>query len=282
MAASWEKQIEALYRLDPDEFVAARNELAKEARAGDRKVASLIRNLNKPTIAAWAINQVALSKPKLVAAAIATTGDLQAAQEKALGGDRAALKAATEKRRKAVAAVVDAAVGALEDIGRGGESHRDTIRNTVEAASLDGAASELLQAGRLEHEMDAPAIFGGLAAVEPASRPARARRERGARKEAPAEDLEELEREARRARAEAEDLSELAATARERAQEAGQAMREAREAVDAAEAQLKEAKRGLDRAMDAARTTSLRAAEIERRAEDAQTQAEELTAALRG
>ena len=281
MAAGWEKQIEALYRLDPDEFVAARNELAKESRAADRKVASRIRNLNKPTIAAWAINQVALSKPKLVAAAISTMGDLQAAQEKALGGDRAALKSATQKRRKAVAAVVDAAVAALEGIGRGGESHRDAIRNTVEAASLDDEASELLQAGRLEHEMDAPAVFGGLAAVEPAPPPARARRERGGRKDAPAEEVEELEREARRARAEAEDLAELAVTARVRAQEAALALREAREAVDGAEAQLKEAKRGLDRAMDAARTTSLRAAEIERRAEEAQAQAEELTAGLR-
>jgi hypothetical protein len=281
MAAGWDNKIEALYRLDPDEFVAARNELAKQARGDDRKMATAIRNLDKPTVAAWGINQVALSKPKLVSGVVATTHDLQMAQEKALGGDRAALKAATDKRRKAVGAVVDAAIAALEAIGRAGESHREAIRNTIEAASLDAAASELLQAGRIEREMDAPAIFGGLAPIEPAA-PA-ARRERGGRKTKaePAEDSEELQRDARRARAEAEDLSELAATARERAQEAGQAMREAREAVDAAEAQLKEAKRGLDRAMDAARQTSLRASEIERRAEEAQAHAEQLEAAAR-
>ena len=280
MADDLETQIAGLYRLDPEEFVAARNELAKRARAVDRKAATTIRNLTKPTIVAWAINQVALTKPKLVSAVAAATADLQAAQDKALGGDRSPLKTATEKRRKAVAAVVDAAAAALDGAGRSGEAHRDSVRNTVEAASLDDSAAQLLQAGRLEHEMDAPAIFGGTE-IETAP-PRRARRERTSSNSAvPAEDAEELEREARRARAEAEDLAELGATARERAQEAAQGLREAREAVEAAEAQLKDAKRNLDRAMDAAKTTSLRAGEIERRAEEARAQAEQLEAAAR-
>lgn len=278
MAERWEKQIGALYRLDPDEFVAARNELAKEVRGEDRKAATAIRNLAKPTIVAWAVNQVALAQPKLVASVLAATANLQAAQDKAVGGERAALKAATDKRRKAVAAVVDAAVAALSKAGRAGESHREAIRKTVEAASLEEDAGALLQAGRLEHELDAPATFGGLdgfggfagsdvEAADPAPVPQRAL------------DPEEIEREARRARAEAEDLAELAATARERAQEAAQQCRDARAAVDAAEAQLKDAKRDLERAMDAAKTTSMRAAEIERKAEDAKARAAELGAA---
>ena len=282
MAERWQEQIGALYRLDPDEFVAARNELAKEVRAEDRKAATAIRNLVKPTVAAWAINQVALSKPKAVTGVVQATVDLQAAQERALGGDRAALKAATDKRRKAVAAVVDAAVAALSAAGRAGEAHREAIRNTVEAASLDSGAAALLAAGRIEHEMDAPATFGGLDAsesVDVAPAPQRTRRERSPKQATTADDAEELEREARRARAEAEDLAELAATARERAQDAAQQCRDARLAVDAAEAQLKDAKRDLDRAMDAAKTTSMRAAEIERRAEDAKARAEELGAA---
>lgn len=279
MAERWEKQIGALYRLDPDEFVAARNELAKEVRGEDRKAATAIRNLAKPTIVAWAVNQVALAQPKLVARVLAATANLQGAQDKAVGGDRAALKAATDRRRKAVAAVVDAAVAALSEAGRAGESHREAIRNTVEAASLEEDAGALLQAGRLEHELDAPATFGGLGgfggfagsdvveAADPAPVPQRAL------------DPEEIEREARRARAEAEDLAELAATARERAQEAAQQCRDARAAVDAAETQLKDAKRDLERAMDAAKTTSMRAAEIERKAEDAKARAAELGAA---
>src|SRR3712207_7897182 len=56
------------------------------------------------------------------------------------------------KRRKAVSAVVDAAVQALQGLGRGGEQQRDAIRNTVEAASLDAEAAALFEAGRLRSE----------------------------------------------------------------------------------------------------------------------------------
>lgn len=282
MAEPWETKAEALYRLDPEDFVAARNELAKDVRAKDRKAASAIRNLAKPTVAAWAINQVALNKPKLMDAVLGATRDLRAASEQALGGDRAPLKSATDSRRKAISAVVDAAVSTLEAKGRAGESHRETIRNTVEAASLDETMAPILQAGRLDHEMDAPAIFGGLTSMpsEPSPSPRSERRARRSRAtEAPEDDPEEVLREARRARADAEDLAELAATARERAQEAAQAMREAREAVQAAEAQLKDAQRALDRAMDGAKSTSLRASEIERDAEEARVRAEQLEAA---
>ena len=281
MAEAREKQLEALYRLDPDEFVAARNELAKEIRSQDRKAATAIRNLAKPTVAAWAINQVALTKPKIVSAVIAATQDLHTAQQKAIGGDRGALKAAADKRRGAVGAVVEAAIAALEAHGRPTESHREAIRNTVEAASLDAETAAVLQSGRLEHELEAPAVFGDLGAIatEPTVRTERRTRRSGA--ETPEVDPEEIEREARRARAEAEDLAELAATARERAQEAAQRLRDAREALGSAEAALKEAQRGVDRAMDAAKTTSLRAGEIERRAEDAKAHADELEAAVR-
>lgn len=286
MAETLESQVEALYRLDPEDFVAARNELAKQVRGQDRKAASTIRNLAKPTVAAWAINQVSLNSPELVDQAIAATDDLRAAQDAAVGGDRSALRAATDKRRQAIAAVVDAAVGALDRKGRAGETHREAIRNTVEAASLDPSAAEVLRAGRLEHEMDAPATFGSLADISPDEPTSRSeRRSRRARQEAgaptaPEEDPEELQREARRARAEAEDLADLATTARERAQEAAQTLRDAREAVEEAEGRVKEAKRDLDRAMDAAKTTSMRAAEIERRAEEARRRSEQLEAAL--
>ena len=283
MADDWEARVKALYRLDPEEFVAARNELAKEIRGEDRKAASAIRNLVKPTVVAWAINQVALTKPKLVAAVLSATDDLRSAQDKAFAGDRGALKTATESRRKAIASVVDAAIGVLDAKGRTGESHREAIRNTVEAASVEPAAAEVLQEGRLEHEMDAPATFGSLeafAAEAPSPRSERRARRKADTATAPEEDPEELRREARRARAEAEDLAELAATARARAQEAAQVLKEARQAVEAAEAQVKEAKRDLDRKMEAAKTTSMRAAEVERSAEEAKARCEQLEAAL--
>lgn len=268
--AGWEERVRELYRLDPDDFVAARNELAKEVRAEDRKAASVIRNLAKPTVVAWALNQVAATDGALVEALLSSTTELRAAQQRALAGDRAALKKTSEKRRVAVAALVDAAVSGLAARGRPGEAHRDTLRNTVEAASFDAESADALREGRLERELDAPAMFGGLpdaGEVEPSSPTGR---------QARATDGEEREREARRLRAEAEDLAELAATARERAQEAAGGLRDAREAVTEAERALDAARRQLDRAMDVAKTTSLRAAEVERRAEEAALRAREL------
>lgn len=273
MAEGWERQVGDLYRLDPDDFVPARNELAKQVRNEDRRAATAIRNLSKPTLAAWALNQVAHTSPELVAAVLASTDELSSAQQRALAGDRGPLKAAAETRRKAIASATDAAVAALEGAGRAGEAHREALRNTLEAASLDTVARGLLEGGRLEHEMDPPAIFAGFPPEPDPTVP-------GDRDLTDLADPAELEREARRARAEAEDLAELAATARERAHEAAQALREARDAVQAAERRLSEAQRELQRAVDGAKTASLRAAEVERRAEDAERRAADLESRL--
>lgn len=270
MAEGWERQVGDLYRLDPDDFVPARNELAKQVRNEDRRAATAIRNRSKPTLAAWALNQVAHTRPELVAAVLASTDELSSAQQRALAGDRGPLKAAAETRRKAIASATDAAVAALEGAGRAGEAHREALRNTLEAASLDTVARGLLEGGRLEHEMDPPAIFAGFPPEPDPTVPGD--REPG--------DPEELQREARRARAEAEDLAELAATARERAHEAAQKLREARDAVQDAERRLSEAQRELQRAVDGAKTASLRAAEVERRAENAERRAADLESRL--
>ncbi|MEP6594233.1 MAG: hypothetical protein ABJC51_11100, partial [Acidobacteriota bacterium] len=47
-------EIDRLYQLPPEEFTAARNALAKSAGTE----AAAIRQLAKPPLAAWAVNQV--------------------------------------------------------------------------------------------------------------------------------------------------------------------------------------------------------------------------------
>ena len=48
-----------LYGLEPEEFTAARNARAKEAKeAGDRELASRVQSLRKPTAGAWLLNQL--------------------------------------------------------------------------------------------------------------------------------------------------------------------------------------------------------------------------------
>ncbi|TCN32134.1 hypothetical protein EV644_12744 [Kribbella orskensis] len=53
-----------LYGLPPEQFVAARNRLAKEVRdRGDEPAAAAIVALRKPTVAAWLANQLVRADP---------------------------------------------------------------------------------------------------------------------------------------------------------------------------------------------------------------------------
>src|SRR4051812_17139068 len=56
--------IDELYTVDPSEFVARRNALAKELRAaGDRDAAAEVSKLRRPTVVAAALNQLARRNP---------------------------------------------------------------------------------------------------------------------------------------------------------------------------------------------------------------------------
>ncbi len=53
-----------LYGLRPQEFTAVRNQRAAAARkAGDRELAEQIKNLRRPTLAAWASNLLVREQP---------------------------------------------------------------------------------------------------------------------------------------------------------------------------------------------------------------------------
>ncbi len=59
-----EAAVDELYSLPREEFVAARDARAKEARsAGQRELATAIRVLRKPTVAAWLVNLLAREHP---------------------------------------------------------------------------------------------------------------------------------------------------------------------------------------------------------------------------
>ena len=57
-------EIDQLFALPLDEFTAARNELARRLKQdGDAEAAEGVRGLAKPTVAAWAVNQLARREP---------------------------------------------------------------------------------------------------------------------------------------------------------------------------------------------------------------------------
>lgn len=152
-----------LYALAPGEFTAARDALAKRLKAeGDKAGAAEVKALRRPTHAAWAVNQVVRQHPELVDAVVEAGRALVAAQETLLGGGgRDDLRTAMAARRDAVAAATRAGVALA------GETHRDAIHATFDAAATDDDAAEAVRGGRLAKELDPPSSFALLGGFTP-------------------------------------------------------------------------------------------------------------------
>lgn len=223
-----------LYALDPAEFTAARDALAKRLKAeGDKVAATEVKSLRRPTAAAWAVNQVARRHPELVEAVVDAGRRLVAAQETLLaGGGRDELRAATAARRDAVAAAATKAAVALA-----GDAHRDAVHATFDAAATDEDAADAVRGGRLAKELDPPssfALLGDFTAppeAEPAASPS------GEPEVDPAA-VAEAEARAQAARAAVD-------AARRRRDEAARALDEASAAVEPAERAATEAEAAL-------------------------------------
>ena len=168
-----EAALDRLYSLDPGEFVAARDALARELRqAGRRELAAEVRRLRRPTLAAWAVDQLAHRQPERLDELLAAGDRLRQVQEEVLaGGDRAALHEAAEERRLLVARLTGDALNLLRE--RGSEepdTHRGDVEATLSSAAVDPELAELLRRGRLARASPRPAGFGGLLDRPPQAR----------------------------------------------------------------------------------------------------------------
>jgi hypothetical protein len=166
MADPVDAAADLLYGLPLDEFTIARNAAAKELRdRGLRAEADAVKALAKPTVAAWAVNQLTRRRhadvDEFLDAAVA-------ARDAQLGGDAEA-RGAVKRQRDALEELVRAARDELG--GDSSETVTTRIRQTLEAAVVDDAAAAELRRGRLAKELE-PAGFGTLAAH---AKPGRAR-----------------------------------------------------------------------------------------------------------
>lgn len=154
-------------------FISARDALARrlgdDGRVDD---AATIKALRKPTVAAWALNQLAEGDPDGVQALVDAGAEVRAAQQAALSSKRGAterLREATAARRTSVARLASVAVEALARTGRGADAHTEAIVHGLETASVDPASGESLITGTFERPPAAPAGFGnvfGLSSVD--------------------------------------------------------------------------------------------------------------------
>jgi hypothetical protein len=179
-----DERIDALYAGKLEDFVAARDALAKELRAGgDREAAAEVKKLGKPTRAAWAVNRLARDRPQEVRALVEAGEALAGAQEQLLdGADPDVLRGAAEAARR----LVDALAAEAPVDGPA----QDKVRATLHAATVDAEVRAEVAAGRVVKERSASG-FGGLEALIAAGRgsvPARKKKppaKRAARAERP-------------------------------------------------------------------------------------------------
>ena len=257
-----------LYGLPLERFIAERNALVRELRkAGQRDEAEAVSKLRRPSVAAWAVNQLIRTQSRDVAA-LFTAGDaLQQAQADLLAGrsDPGSLRQAVEGERKAVDRLAGRARGLLTSDGHElGAAKLEQISETLHAAALDEDARAQVRDGRLERELRHIGLGAlGAGAGAPAGRaPAR---ERGAGKQRPdrpkrpgsAKELKgkvtaarRTEGEARRRLQRAERELSSAEERRSRAEldlrAAEEALADVREACRAARREHEQAERALD------------------------------------
>ena len=146
-----------LYGLPLDRFVPARAELAKSLRAaGRRDDAKAVVALRKPSIAAWAVNQLVRTRHREIQSLFESGDELRAAQSGLLEGqgDPGVLRSAGERERAIVAELVGVARGLLTSEGNDlSAATLERVSDTLHAAALDEEARELVRDGRLEREL---------------------------------------------------------------------------------------------------------------------------------
>ena len=287
-AKAVEQAADELYALPPADFTRERDERAKALRKeGQRDEADAVKALRKPTVAAWALNQLARRRAKEVERLLAAGEELRAAQEELLaGGDRKAFQSAAAKEREQVAKLAGEAAELAAEAGeRASPALHEKISATLHAAALDEETAEELRAGRLVREREAIGGFGGGMAAPPARgrgpgqrRPARgdgstdgersgpegARAPRSAGRAAPATEA----RRGRRRRERAKDGAATRAKGERKARRRGQAARrrrareaaaEQRQRLAAARTDERHARRELDAAAKATEHAETRA-----------------------
>jgi hypothetical protein len=172
-------EIDRLYGVPLDEFVADRDALAKRLRReGERGAAERIKRLRKPSAGAWALNQAVRRRRKETDALLAAGERLREAHESLLsGGDPAALREAMREERNLASALADCAETIASETGKSGPALRERVRSTLHSAAVDEEAREELAAGRFVREREAVGIgpFGAGAVAAPGGRSKRAR-----------------------------------------------------------------------------------------------------------
>ena len=136
-----------LYAKPLDDFVGARTTAAKEAAASDKELAAAVRALPKPSVAAWAVNMLAVHQPDVLAQLTELGGRMRAAQASL---DAAALRDLGRERRTSLSAAVETARSVAQEHGRAiSDAMAGDVEETLRALTADEGAAAAVRSGRL-------------------------------------------------------------------------------------------------------------------------------------
>jgi hypothetical protein len=249
--------VDRLYGLPLREFIAARNELARRLRKdGLTEEAAEVAALPKPSIAVWAVNQLARQHRRDVDLLLDAGHRLRAAQgERKADKAQQAFESAREAERDAIRRLTQAAEDVLEaEQGTASRATVDRVTATLRAAAVTEEGRELLARGRLTEELELSG-FELAAALAPkggpglqrAGRPTEKRGDDVASAREAVTKAKERQRETARRLREGERQAAEARRALEAAEaalaEAQAEAQDAADAVEAADAALKRARR---------------------------------------
>jgi hypothetical protein len=162
-----------LYAQTLEDFITARTTAAKEAAASDKELGSAVRGLPKPSVAAWAVNMLALHQPDVLTELAGLGGRMREAQASL---DATALRELGRERRTLLAAAVDTARSVARQQGRSiSDAMATDVEETLRALTADAGAAAAVQSGRLVKTLSADGVnavdLEGAVAV-PAALPA--------------------------------------------------------------------------------------------------------------
>ena len=214
-----------LYALTPEDFTAARNARAKEAKAaGEKELAAAILGLGKPTMVGWLANQLVRERRdeleplmELGAGLREASASLSGAELRDLGRQQHRLVHALVQQAKQIAVASGRRVSA--DTERG-------LDDSLHAALADEAAAEELLAGHLTGTLQRVGFPAGADGGVPDARPDLRLVPKPSASKAPSSDAKAKAAEkAERRAAERADAERAEADARTMAEEAAESLR---------------------------------------------------------
>jgi hypothetical protein len=256
--SSAEDRIDELYQLPLDQFTPARNALAKELKQ------SALKELEKPSVAAWAVNQLFWKERAAYDRLVKAAERLRGEHRKLLSGKASDIREAEQSHREALRHAVDMIKSLLEGAGQAQSPATLTaVQETLEALPAGDSPGRLTRPLKpLGFEaLSGVAIKPGLRIVD---KPTRAAPKQDAGEETPAPSAADRARERQLAKQREKEERERKERQREAERElkaAEAAMLKAEEAVKRAEKALSDARAQRDEAVREYQRARLKARE---------------------